>query len=106
MRQISAGGAHACAVVGPNRALWCWGTGPDGELGIGFASVQLAPVETGLEDVREVSTGFFYSCAIHGPSRKIKFWGASQYGQLGDGSRFDLGDDPGEEAPGLPFIDF
>jgi alpha-tubulin suppressor-like RCC1 family protein len=81
---FSAGGAHTCALAG--SALYCWGRGDDGELGIGAARGADVPTRVGgLPDPTAVAAGSAHTCALT-RAGGVWCWGANDGGQLGDGT--------------------
>ena len=86
--QISAGGAHTCAVVS-GRAL-CWGRGRFGRLGTGDTSEANTPQQVqGLtEGVVEISAGAEHTCALLQDGRFL-CWGRTLSGGLGNNVRTD-----------------
>ena len=82
--QISAGGAHTCALV-EGRAL-CWGNGNFGRLGNGGTSNAVNPQGvTGLTGrLTQIAAGSFHSCAVAGGAAFC--WGSGFNGRLGNGS--------------------
>ena len=84
--QLSAGGAHVCAVV-RGGSVWCWGDNTLGQMGSGFSGGLFGspnPVP-GLGGVVEISAGEFSTCARDGDG-SVKCWGSAYGGQLGDNS--------------------
>ena len=80
---ISAGGAHACALQA-SGALWCWGKGAYGQLGIGDPgdpSERLAPVQAEGEH-EAVVAGAEHTCVIASDGR-ARCFGDGANGQLG-----------------------
>ncbi|MBI4814722.1 MAG: hypothetical protein HY791_00610 [Deltaproteobacteria bacterium] len=86
--EAEVGFEHTCAIVGPERELFCWGGNIDGQLGIGRLGSAVFPESTGLRDVAEVSTGGYHSCARL-ESGEVLCFGANAFGQIGDNSRLD-----------------
>lgn len=83
---IVAGDSHACAIVGPNRALKCWGRGTEGQLGNGKKDKDaLLPVDvSGLASkVIAVDAGSWHTCAVH--PNGVYCFGSNTHGQLGLG---------------------
>lgn len=79
---VSAGGAHACALEA-SGALWCWGRGEYGQLGIGEPGdppARSTPVEVGGA-YAAVSCGSGHTCAITGEGALVCF-GDGSNGQL------------------------
>lgn len=87
---ISAGDAHACAVV--NGVAKCWGDNSRGQLGNGYAgtgqqqnvAVFVSDWESGVTDI---AAGDLHTCAVKDGAAKCWGWGES--GQLGRGSSSD-----------------
>jgi alpha-tubulin suppressor-like RCC1 family protein len=85
--QLSAakGGDLVCGISG--TALWCWGTGYDGQPGTGGV------VQTALEPYRvapassftAVSVGEVHACALDNTGAS-NCWGSNGFGQVGDGT--------------------
>ena len=83
---ISAGGAHACALLS-NGKVKCWGANEAGRLGDGTLTNHSTPVEIpDLANVIAISAGGAHTCALL-DSSEVKCWGDNQYGQLGDGTK-------------------
>jgi alpha-tubulin suppressor-like RCC1 family protein len=85
-KQISAGGAHTCALLEHNTVV-CWGDDQSGQLGDSGRENRSAPVAvTGLAgEVEYVSAGSSHTCAVL-LDRRIQCWGFNGEGQLGDGT--------------------
>ena len=81
--QISAGGAHTCAVV--EGGAWCWGAGLGGQLGHNEPDSENKPQPIqvmGLTSgVTQISAGANHTCAVVGGAAKC--WGTGGSGQLG-----------------------
>jgi alpha-tubulin suppressor-like RCC1 family protein len=85
--QLSTGDLHSCAVT-LNHRIYCWGWGPDGQLGTGKEDQTFAPtipVVGGLS-FSQVSASFEYTCAVTTDDRAY-CWGFNYNAQLGDGTR-------------------
>jgi alpha-tubulin suppressor-like RCC1 family protein len=85
-RQVQGGRYHTCAVTTNSRAF-CWGSGEQGQIGHGIASlVNFRPVAVagGLSFLR-VTAGSFHSCG-EATDHRPYCWGDNVYGELGDGS--------------------
>jgi alpha-tubulin suppressor-like RCC1 family protein len=84
VQHASAGGGHACALVG--SGVQCWGFNSHGQLGNGNYLDSATPaVVKGLESgVTAVTSGGLHSCAI--VSGNVKCWGYNVDGELGDNS--------------------
>jgi alpha-tubulin suppressor-like RCC1 family protein len=79
---ISAGGAHACAVLS-NGDLRCWGGNTRGQLGTSTLLPSRAPLlVTGLGRARAVAAGAHHTCAVTDDGA-VWCWGANDRGQLG-----------------------
>jgi alpha-tubulin suppressor-like RCC1 family protein len=82
---------HACAIVGQDRSVFCWGAGGDGQLGNGAQADKVTPTKIiadsasqAFTNVDQIALGAFSSC-----SRKGSFpycWGLRQAGTVGDGT--------------------
>src|SRR3954454_6641430 len=95
-RQVSAGGAHSCAVTTDDVA-YCWGHNAEGQLGAGtITGPEMCPVFGGLtpcstrpvlvqggHKFRQVSAGEFHTCALSADSLAY-CWGAGEW--LGTGT--------------------
>jgi alpha-tubulin suppressor-like RCC1 family protein len=89
VRALSAGYAHACAVV-QSGDLYCWGANDQGQLGIGSTAESLTPTKlVALSDVIQVAAGgssnSSFTCARES-SGKVYCWGSNAFGQLGNGT--------------------
>ncbi|MCA8837347.1 MAG: hypothetical protein K8963_05805, partial [Proteobacteria bacterium] len=89
VNQISAGGAHTCA-ISADGDLYCWGEFTDGRLGLGdVLSDSTAPARIGSDsDWIEVSAGGAHTCATKNGG-ELYCWGAFANGQLGLGQITD-----------------
>ena len=108
---VSAGNNHACAVL-LDGTLKCWGHNAYGQLGLGDASTRTSPTTVGLGTgmvARDVEAGTDETCVIM-VSGQVKCWGRDHRGVLGNpgsGNYADyFGNQAGETADVLPFIDF
>ena len=108
---VSAGNNHACAVL-LDGTLKCWGHNSYGQLGLGDASTRTSPTTVGLGTgmvARDVEAGTDETCVIM-VSGQVKCWGRDYRGVLGNpgsGNYADyFGNQAGETADALPFIDF
>jgi alpha-tubulin suppressor-like RCC1 family protein len=106
--QLSARGAHACALLARNGGIVCWGDGAQGQLGQGALAGSPTPVAVqriGADDyaivdaqgepasVRafQVSAGVAHTCARVSTSAGsaglgVRCWGATNLGELGNGA--------------------
>ncbi len=88
--QISAGAAHACAVLVDGTAR-CWGFNGSGQLGDSTTANSSVPVivttsaGTALSGVIQISAGGFYTCAVLNDGT-ARCWGSNGDGQLGNDS--------------------
>jgi len=90
-QQISAARLHTCGVTTAG-ALYCWGRGVEGQLGIGSTSAVLVPTRVGTaSDWQEIAAGSFHSCGRRADG--VWCWGENAVGQLG------LGDTTRRSAP-------
>lgn len=83
--QVSAGGAHICAVTTRGGVL-CWGENSAGQLGDGTSTRRTLPVAVvGLGGAAaQVSAGSEYTCARLVDGR-VRCWGLNYDGQIGNG---------------------
>lgn len=111
--QVSAGGAHTCAVTTDGQA-YCWGENSAGQLGIGTdegpeicgglpCSTRPVRVVGGLI-FRSVHAGTSHTCGVTTDDRAY-CWGANIWGELGDGTadRTLRRATPTAVAGGIPF---
>lgn len=73
------GDRFACAIVGVNNKLMCWG---NSSLIVNSST----PVEVISSGVVKVSIGDDHICAIVGAIGELKCWGFAQNGKLGTGT--------------------
>jgi alpha-tubulin suppressor-like RCC1 family protein len=79
--QISAGGAHTCAVDTKNR-VWCWGANLDGQLGNNSILNRAVPVQvSNFSNAVQVSAGDEHTCAVLA-NGQVWCWGEGQNGRL------------------------
>ncbi|KDD72949.1 hypothetical protein H632_c2702p0, partial [Helicosporidium sp. ATCC 50920] len=81
---VSAGGAHACAVVADaSHTAYCWGGNQFGQLGNGSTTDSSTPV--GVQPVSaiyvEMFAGDAHTCALASDG-SLHCWGSNDYGQL------------------------
>ena len=85
-RTLVMGTVHTCA-IDTDDALWCWGWGGDGELGVGQQQGNVAVptrVKPGTR-FKAVAAGNSHTCAIDSDGL-VWCTGGNQYGELGDGT--------------------
>lgn len=87
-QSVSIAGWHACAIT--DGAVWCWGTGSNGQLGNGSNADSVIPVPvSGLGDnVTLMMTAggpvdFDATCAVR--KGDLSCWGLGKFFRLGDG---------------------
>ncbi|HET7538554.1 MAG TPA: hypothetical protein VFK05_01735 [Polyangiaceae bacterium] len=81
---VDAGDAHACATR--YGALYCWGKGADGRLGLADLQDRDSPTRVGSDsDWLAVATGAAHSCALK-TDGSVWCFGSSSVGQLGQGT--------------------
>lgn len=85
-RQVSAGGAHTCA-LDANGVAYCWGSNASGQLGAGSTVVAAtAPTRVlGSRSWLSISAGASHTCAI-AQNGTAFCWGSNASGELGTGS--------------------
>jgi hypothetical protein len=91
--QISAGGAHTCALFSnPAGRIICWGRGDSGQIATGstldkglspsdLTSLSFIPF-AGSDLATSVSAGGHHTCAVFS-FRSVRCWGNNEQGQLG-----------------------
>lgn len=94
---VAVGDLFACAVVGKEKAVYCWGQGSSGQLGHGDRKDYERPVavcaeghttncsKNPLVGVKKISAGAEHVCAIVGDNNKAYCWGSGSNGRLGNG---------------------
>ena len=81
VREVSAGGAHTCAIATTSGA-WCWGSAEAGALGSVAAGGAVPAAVTGGADYVHVDAGYDHACALDAGG-EAWCWGLSDAGQLG-----------------------
>lgn len=109
-KAISAGDAHACAVL-ETGSVRCWGFGGSGRLGYGNLNsigdnetpASVAPVDVGAgRTAVAISAGFASTCARLDDG-SVRCWGDGSFGRLGSCNSDTIGDN---ETPGsVPPVD-
>lgn len=90
VKQVSAAGAHTCAIASDDNA-YCWGGNTSGNLGSNVATRSTVPVAVDTsgalagKTVKKISTAYISGCAIASDDQ-VYCWGGNNYGQLGDGT--------------------
>ncbi len=113
-RSITAGGAHACAIVTAGR-LKCWGNNPEGQLGQGDRvnrgdgpgemGADLPAIDLGVgRTATAVTAGSQHVCALL-DNGTVKCWGDGNNGATGYGDTFDRGVVAGQLGVGLGPVD-
>jgi alpha-tubulin suppressor-like RCC1 family protein len=93
VRELAAGGAHACAVYNTSGSVYCWGLNDQGQLGTGDLTNRNRPnmavggLLAGKKAV-SVAAGFAHTCAVT-DGGAVYCWGAGDKGQLGNGTYTD-----------------
>ena len=82
---LTVGYDHNCAIAG-GGAVYCWGSGDNGQLGDGAKMNRWAPVQVaGITGATSIAAGVVHTCAIAGGG-DVYCWGSGNYGRLGDGT--------------------
>lgn len=98
VKQISAGGYHACALLATGRVR-CWGYNALGQLGYGNLNpipgdgtpATAGDVDVG-GDVVQIAAGSTHTCALLS-NGSVRCWGEGIQGELGYGNTNSIGDD-------------
>ncbi len=87
VKDVSAGGDHACALLAGGTVA-CWGEDTDGEAGNNTTGTyQATPVTvSSVTHARAVASGAFHACAVLG-NGTASCWGNNLHGQIGDGTQ-------------------
>lgn len=80
---VAAGAQHSCGLSG-DGAVYCWGRGYNGELGIGTLLPGVAgPVHTATAvRFRDITAGYYHTCGL-GEDDRAYCWGWNRWGQVG-----------------------
>jgi len=91
--QVACGDSHTVCVT-TEGAVFSWGLGTDGKLGLGNADRRLVPCAVDLGSVRciQVAAGAAHTAAVTRDG-SVYSWGSSKHGQLG------LGDTSAKSIP-------
>lgn len=93
---IATGDLFACAVIGDEKNVYCWGKGSSGQLGNGERKDQKTPVavcapgysndcaKNPLKGVTALAAGNEHICAIVGKDSNVYCWGNGANGRLGN----------------------
>jgi len=103
------------SIITSDGDLFMWGFNYYGQLGIGSndnigrlineMGDFLVSTQVGFGfEVLDLQSGFYHTCALL-DNFQIKCWGYNGYGQLGYGDSETRGDEDGEMANYLPFVD-
>ncbi len=82
MRDISAGGRHACALSMQDETF-CWGDGASGQLGNGGFRSSSSVERAGAEKWQAIAAGKNHTCGISADGMTL-CWGEGTSGQLGN----------------------
>ncbi len=88
VKGISPGDRHSC-VVHDDKAVSCWGSNVDGQLGIEMKDYQDSQKNhppkkvPGIANIKAVAAGTKHTCALR-TNGTVICWGASEYNQAGD----------------------
>ncbi|CAM9769861.1 unnamed protein product [Chrysoparadoxa australica] len=98
---VSAGFNHTCAVV-QGGAVYCWGSGQYGQLGLGNTNTvgtapgltpgQVGPINLGQGAI-SVHAGYRHTCVVLA-DLSVKCFGEAEFGQIGLGSTASVGLSP------------
>ncbi len=85
LKQVEAGGEHACALLTAGTVR-CWGRNLEEQLGDGTTTERSNPVAvSGLTGVSRIDAGFRHTCGIL-TGGTAHCWGRNPNGELGDGT--------------------
>ena len=84
-KAVALGNDHTCAIR-DDGALFCWGLGASGRLGLGDIMDRAEPAQVGTgTDWVAVSAGAAFTCGLRDDG-SIWCWGGNYWGQLGQGN--------------------
>ena len=98
-QQLDCSGAHSCALRS-DGALFCWGDGGEGRLGLVMANDNIGdnetpqsagPVDVGGQ-IADIAVGGGHTCVLL-QDGAVRCWGRGAEGQLGYGNGNNIGDD-------------
>ncbi|GAB1688659.1 hypothetical protein KRM28CT15_04620 [Krasilnikovia sp. M28-CT-15] len=84
--QLTAGNNHTCG-LGSDTRTYCWGWGPDGQLGNGTVDESTTPVPVKAPNgvsFTQLTAGEGHTCGL-GNDTRTYCWGWGADGQLGNG---------------------
>ena len=81
---VSAGDTHTCAITIDGELL-CWGTGSQGQLGLGLMEKANEPTRVSEFRFFRVDAGPTHTCAVSFDKR-LFCWGDDSFGKLGNGA--------------------
>lgn len=97
---VATGGFHTCAIK-RSGALFCFGRGAEGQLGLGASGrgepIAIPRLVAPTQRFRRVTLGSFHTCALD-EQRNLSCWGGNTDGQLGVGDTASR-DDPTPVQP-------
>lgn len=86
VKAIDVGMNHACALVGEEGEVWCWGANSGGQLGVGTSGAPSnIAVKTPISNAVDVAAGNEHSCAVLSNST-VRCWGRAGAPFLGGSS--------------------
>ncbi len=87
--QVTAGGAHTCALESLTQETYCWGSNDYGQLGLQDFDQETSPVQLpGNLLFSTLSAGGSHTCGIEQGTQKLYCWGRNNAGQLGIANMF------------------
>jgi alpha-tubulin suppressor-like RCC1 family protein len=83
--EIAVGKGHACARLGSDGRVLCWGQNTTNEIGDGTTTMRPTPTPVmGLSGTLALAVGHRFSCAILA-NHTVACWGDNSHGELGTG---------------------
>jgi alpha-tubulin suppressor-like RCC1 family protein len=93
-------------VLDANQQVYCWGSNPSGQLGVGGGSTT-TPTKRATQQATAIGAGGAHTCALV-VSKNVQCWGSNQTGQLGRGGSTDTAAHsdtlPVQSAAGQPLV--